>query len=256
MIHLKCKSSEVAKFCLLPGDPCRAELIAKKYLSNYRVINKHRGLFAYTGKWKNIPVSVFTTGMGCPSAGIVVEEIAKLGVKYIIRVGTCGGVQKKINPGDYIIPDKAIPLIGLLKVYGIKYTPQFPDSDIFNILIKSVENFVNRDTTQPRWVPVFSTKKEGQSLWTGTICTSDAFYKEVEQARKWESKGVLAFEMECAGIFALAKLRRIKAGTILTATGNILYGRQVMETPAIKKAIDRMILIALEAIKELKQKNG
>lgn len=235
MIHLKCSSSDVAKFCLLSGDPGRAELMAKKFFSNAKVINKHRGLLAYTGRYKNIPVSVFTTGMGCPSASIVVEEMSRLGVKYIIRVGTCGGVQKKINPGDYIIPEKAIPLIGLLNVYGIKNKPQTPDNDIFNKLVKSAESLVDYS----------------QQIHKGTICTSDAFYKEVEQARKWEHRGVLAFEMECAGIFALAKLRKIKAGAILTATGNILYGIQVMETTEIKKAIDRMCLIALEVIIKL-----
>lgn len=234
MIHLKCKSSDVAKWCLLPGDPARAEFIAKKFLSKVKIINKHRGLLAYTGKWRNIPVSVFTTGMGCPSAAIVVEEIIKLGAKYIIRIGTCGGVQKKIQPGDYIIPEKAIPLVGLLNVYGIKNKPQTPHPDIFSKLMGTV--------------PIFRRKMGLSHFWVGTICTSDAFYKEIEQARKFENKGVLAFEMECAGIFALANLRKVKAGAILTATGNILYGTQVMETREIKKAIEKMILIALESI--------
>jgi purine-nucleoside phosphorylase len=206
-------------------------MIARKYLSNAKVISKHRGLLAYTGKWRNIPVSVFTTGMGCPSAGIVVEEIIRLGVKQMIRIGTCGGVQKEILPGDYVIPDKAIPLVGLLDVYNIKKTAQTPDNRIFKKIVEtSVKN----------------------KYHIGTICTSDAFYKEVEQARKWKSKGVLAFEMECAGIFALAKLRKVKAGCILTATGNIIYGKQVMETPSIKKSIENMVLIALETIKKIK----
>lgn len=234
MIHLKCRQTDIAKFCLLPGDPARAELIVKKYLSKSKIINKHRGLVSYTGKWNNIPVSIVTTGMGCPSAAIVVEELAKLGVKYIIRIGTCGGVQKNIIAGDLIIPDKAIPLIGLLKIYGIKYTPQFPDSDIFNILIKSASSLVN------------------VKYWIGSVATSDAFYKEIEQAKEWKSKGVLGFEMECAGIFALANLKKIKAACILTATGNILYGKQVMETKKIKEAIEKMILIALGTVKDLK----
>lgn len=244
MIHLKCKQTDVAKWCLLPGDPARAEFIAKKFLSKVKIINKHRGLLAYTGKWRNIPVSVFTTGMGCPSAAIVVEEIIKLGAKYIIRIGTCGGVQKKIQPGDYIIPEKAIPLVGLLNIYGIKNEPQKPNSNIFNRLVKIAAGFRHREV-----VAGFSLRSSGtQRSWVGTICTSDAFYKEIEQARKFENKGVLAFEMECAGIFALANLRKIKAGAILTVTGNILYGTQVMETREIKKAIEKMILIALESI--------
>jgi uridine phosphorylase len=87
----------------------------------------------------------------------------------------------------------------------------------------------------------------------GIIATSDAFYREIHQAREWEDKGVLAFEMECAGLFSLGLVRGIRVGAVLTATGNILYGEQVMETKEIALAIEDEIQIALNAVKRLEE---
>ncbi|MEK6645170.1 MAG: nucleoside phosphorylase [Candidatus Firestonebacteria bacterium] len=228
MIHLKCNKKDVAKICLLPGDPGRTQLIAEKYLDKPKKINDFRGLLAYTGFYQKVPVSIVTTGMGCPSAGIVVEELVKLGAKILIRIGTCGGVSKNIKPGDLIIPTSAVGLVGIISAYKIEPWTPVPDINVVNALLDSV-------------------KEKKLRYWIGAICTSDAFYREVEQAREWEDKKILAFEMECAGIFALAALRGIKAGAILTATGNILYGRQVMETLFVKKSIEQMIKVALSS---------
>lgn len=233
MIHLKCKSKDLAKMCLLPGDPARTKFIAEKYLKNKKIISDFRGLLAYTGYYNGRRVSVVTTGMGCPSAGIVVEELIKLGAKVLIRVGTCGGVPKYVQPGNLIVPSSAIPLVGLLKVYNVKHAPQTPNSELLRTLTNCAE-------------------KTKYKYWVGAICTSDAFYREKAQAKVWENKNVLAFEMECAGVFMLARLRGIKAGAILTATGNILYGKQVIENAKISRAVDNMIKIALETAYGLK----
>lgn len=232
-IHLKCKSSDLAEFCLLPGDPGRTEIVAKKYLAKPKLINSHRSLVAYTGKYKDIPVSVVTTGMGCPSAAIVVEELAKLKPgATLIRIGTCGGVPKSVRPGDLVIPNGAVPLVGILKSYGVENRPPVPAPNVFDVLVKQA--YLARTPYH-----------------AGMICTSDAFYQEKTEAKVWEKKGVLACEMECAGIFALARLRGLKAGAVLTATGNILYGKQVMDTPAIRAAIKTMIQMSLDTIENL-----
>lgn len=207
-------------------------MVAKNFLTSAKIINDFRGLLAYTGKFKNVPISVVTTGMGCPSCAIVVEELVMLGAKTLIRIGTCGGVQKKINPGDLIIPDSAFSLVGLLKSYNLKSKNTQPDSRLMGALIARAKKFPLK-------------------VWVGPICTSDAFYQEKKEAKEWESKGILVIEMECAGLFALAKLRKVKAAAILTATGNILYGQQVMETKEIKKSIEKMVEIALDTVSSL-----
>jgi len=231
-IHLKIKPKDLSTVVLLSGDPDRTKIVAEKFLTSVKIINDFRGLLAYTGKFKNVPVSVVTTGIGCPSAVIVLEELVSLGAKILIRIGTCGGVQKKIKPGDLIIPDSAIPLVGLLKSYQLNLRRTPPEIALMKNLIEKAKDFPPR-------------------TWVGPICTSDAFYQEKKEAKEWKSKGILAMEMECAGLFALAKLRKVKAGAILTATDNILYGRQVMESKEIKKAINTMCKIALETILSL-----
>jgi purine-nucleoside phosphorylase len=110
-IHLKISPEDLSPYVLLPGDPGRTKIIAEKFLTQVKRTSDYRGLLSYTGKYKNVPVSVVTTGMGCPSGGIVVEELASLGAKVLIRVGTCGGVSEKVNPADLIIPQEAIPLV-------------------------------------------------------------------------------------------------------------------------------------------------
>jgi len=260
-IHLKIQPKDLSPAILLSGDPGRTRMVAKNFLTSAKIINNFRGLLAYTGEFKNVPVSVVTTGMGCPSCAIVVEELVMLGAKILIRIGTCGGVQKKINPADLIIPDSAFPLVGLLKSYNLKLKNTQPDSQLTGALVARAKKFPLK-------------------MWVGPIYTSDAFYQEKKEAKEWESKGILAIEMECAGLFALARLRKVKAAAILTATGNILYpapllristrkvkilmqnyevlgqrggvyGQQVMETKKIKKSIKKMVEIALETVSSL-----
>lgn len=233
--HLKCQPGDIAPYALLPGDPGRAKMVAEKYLKNARLVNEFRGLVAYTGEYDGIPVSVVTTGMGCPAADIVLEEMKMLGVETVIRIGTCGAIQKNIPPGRIIIPNGAVPLCGILKAYDLELLPPVPDFTVLRAIVDSAQSL-------------------DLEYNVGVIATSDAFYSEIPQAREWENKAVLAFEMECAGLFILGLVRGIRVGAVLTATGNILYGEQVMETPQIAEAIEDEVRIALEAIKRLEEK--
>src|SRR6266545_1210224 len=97
-IHIRAEPGDYAEACLLPGDPLRARYIAEPVQSN-----AERGMLGYTGTWNGKPISVQATGMGCPSAAIVVEELVQLGVKRLIRVGTCGGLQPDLELGDLIV---------------------------------------------------------------------------------------------------------------------------------------------------------
>ncbi|MGB9736031.1 MAG: nucleoside phosphorylase [bacterium] len=236
LYHLKIKPEEISRFVLLPGDPHRAKYIATRFLTQSRLINEYRGLDAYTGFYNKKAVSVVTSGMGAPSAGIVIEELQRLGVKTIIRTGTCGGVSKKVKPSDIIIPTGAGALIGFKKVYGIDEIPSVPDFFVLKRLVEQGEGVLRK---QNKYRP---------AIHVGPIMTSDAFFSEKKDAKSLESKGILAMEMECAALFALGHVLGIKTGAILLATGNINYAQQVMDSPEIRTSMDIMLTIALEAL--------
>src|ERR671935_282815 len=107
-IHVRAEPGDYADACLLPGDPLRAKYIAETYLDNAVQRNAERGMLGYTGEFEGRPVSVQATGMGCPSAAIVVEELVQLGVKRILRIGTCGGLQPDMKLGDLIVAISAV----------------------------------------------------------------------------------------------------------------------------------------------------
>src|SRR5919197_2422522 len=108
-IHLRGEPGDYAEACLLPGDPLRAKYIAETFFESARQVNSERGLLGYTGTYRGRPVSVQASGMGCPSAGIVLEELAMLGVKRIVRVGTCGGLQPDLQIGGLVLRPSAFP---------------------------------------------------------------------------------------------------------------------------------------------------
>src|ERR671925_1492914 len=108
-IHIRAEPDEYAEACLLPGDPLRAKYIAETFLDDVQQRNAERGLLGYTGTFEGTPVSIQGTGMGCPGATIVFEELIQLGVKKLLRVGTCGGLQAHHALGDLIVALSAVP---------------------------------------------------------------------------------------------------------------------------------------------------
>ncbi|HVS86371.1 MAG TPA: hypothetical protein VHD91_12135, partial [Gaiellaceae bacterium] len=108
-IHLRAEPGEYADAVLLPGDPLRAKYIADTYLDGVKQVNSERGLLGFTGTWEGKPVSVQGTGMGCPGATIVFEELIQLGCTKLMRVGTCGGLQPHHALGDLIVALTAVP---------------------------------------------------------------------------------------------------------------------------------------------------
>src|SRR5437773_4898421 len=102
-IHVRADPGDYAEACLLPGDPLRAKYIAETYLDDPVQRNAERGMLGYTGTYEGSPVSVQATGMGCPSAAIVMEELVQLGVNRLLRVGTCGGLQTDLALGHLVV---------------------------------------------------------------------------------------------------------------------------------------------------------
>ncbi len=111
-VHVRAEPGDIAESLLLPGDPRRATYIAENFFDDARLVTKERGMLGYTGTYRGGPVSVQTTGMGCPSASIVTSELIQLGAKNLLRVGTCGGYHREMRLGDLVVATAAVPQDG------------------------------------------------------------------------------------------------------------------------------------------------
>jgi DeoD family purine-nucleoside phosphorylase len=228
-IHLRAEPGDYAEACLLPGDPLRAQYIAETYLDNAVQRNHERGMLGYTGEFEGRPVSVQSTGMGCPSAAIVVEELIQLGVKRLLRVGTCGGLQPDMTLGDLIVALSAVPADATAR-HLVGGEPHAPTSDWE--LVHSAVHFA---------------KEAGQPLRAGPVVTSDVFYNpDGGQYERWSQRGVLAVEMEAAVLFTLGALRSVQAGCLLTVSDVVVEGDfKRISDEELRAAVDRMTRIAL-----------
>ena len=195
-IHVRAEPGEYAEAVLLPGDPLRAKYIAETYLDDVVQRNAERGLLGYTGTYKGKPVSVQGTGMGCPGATIVFEELVQLGCKKLIRVGTCGGLQPHHALGDLIVALTAVPADSTA-MHLVGERAALPDRVL-----------VARSTA-----PCTPRRSSGQELHVGPIVSSDLFYNPDEgQYERWSKRGVLAVEMEAAALFTVARAPRRRGG--------------------------------------------
>jgi purine-nucleoside phosphorylase len=241
-IHLRAEAGDYAPLVLLPGDPNRATWIAGKFdggLAAARQVNDHRGLLGYTGKYKGVPVSVQTSGMGAPSISIVVEELLRLGAERLIRVGTCGGIGRGIKTGEIVIASAATPVDGATRTY-LHGDPYAPTAD-FGLVRSLVE----------------TSEKHGQKPHVGQVATVDVFYNpDGDYFSKWRSRGVLAFEMESSVLYYLAARAHAAGGNVAAAT--ILTVSDVLSEEAtseesylpldqLNRSIERTIEIALDA---------
>jgi purine-nucleoside phosphorylase len=210
-IHIHARPGDVAPIVLLPGDPGRATRVSKR-LRQVRRYNSNRGLLGYTGRYKRRPVSVQTTGMGAPSAAIVVEELSELGAKMVIRIGTA-----------------ACPLDGTTQQYldGDPYAPA-ASFRVVRALVEAAERLKVRHHVGP-------------------VATEDALYAVTpDWAGGLAERGVLAQEMEASAIFTVAALRGMEAGCVLVAS-NSAGKHERLPDGELLPAVDRMIDVALEA---------
>jgi DeoD family purine-nucleoside phosphorylase len=239
-IHLRANPGDYAEACLLPGDPLRAKYIAETFFDDPVEVNSYRGLLGYTGTFEGKPVSVQTSGMGCPSAAIVIEELVQLGVKKILRVGTCGGLRADVM-GELIVPLSAAAADTTAMLY-VDSEPYAPTAN-FEIVHELVHQ----------------AKELGKTLRVGPIVSSSVFYQPDQgQARRWAERGILAVEMEAAVLFTLGALRDVQAGCVLLVSdlvpgvsiqapaggGGYVY----MSDEDMRKAVDSMSELALHTV--------
>ncbi|BDH61571.1 purine nucleoside phosphorylase DeoD-type [Lysinibacillus sp. PLM2] len=228
-IHINAKQGEIAEIILLPGDPLRAKYIAENFLENVTCYNEVRNMFGFTGTYKGKRVSVQGTGMGVPSISIYTTELMQeYGVQKLIRVGTCGAIQKDVKVRDVILAQAASTDSKMNEIIfnGIDYAPTAD----FDLLLKAYNAGVNA----------------GLNLKVGNIFTADMFYSEENQNEKLARYGVLAVEMESAALYTLAAKFGRQALSVLTVSDHILTG-EATTSEERQTTFNDMIVVALEA---------
>ncbi len=233
--HVHVRPGDVGKYVLLPGDPDRVLRIAK-YLDNPREIAFHREHRTCTGTYKGITVSATSTGMGCPSTAIAVEELANVGATHFIRVGSTGAIQKGIGIGDIVISTGAFRLDGTCKYYVHEGFPALPDHYFTHALIETA--LKKKD-------------KNGFTLHIGLGATSDGFYGETpELIHTLMEHRVLNIEMESSALFTIAHVRGLKAAMICAVSGNLSTGDVIYEgvNSRLAQGWEDAIQVALDGI--------
>ena len=210
--HIRCKEGDVGRYCFLPGDPGRCEAIAKHFDDPVHV-GMNREYNIYTGTLLGQKVSVCSTGIGGPSAAIAMEELAAIGTDTFIRVGTCGGIDLDVLPGDVVVATGAVRF----EHTSLEYAPiEFPSVANFDIAMALKQ----------------ASEELGYRTHTGVVQCKDSFYGQhaperspvyYELLQKWESwkrLGVKASEMESATLFVVAAALGVRCGSCFHAVWN------------------------------------
>jgi len=222
--HLGLNASDIsgATLAIVPGDPDRVARIAQ-HLDEPRALAAHREFTSWIGKLDGNSVVVCSTGIGGPSTSIAVEELAQLGVTTFLRVGTTGGIQPNVNPGDVIVTTGAVRLDGASLHFAPMEFPAVADFECTTALVAAA-----RDS--------------GSTTHVGITASSDTFYpgqerydtttgRVVERLRgsldEWQSMGVLNYEMESATLFTMCASSGWRAGCV----AGVLVNRTQQEMP-------------------------
>ena len=214
--HLKLKKGDIGRYVIMPGDPKRCEKIAKRFDSP-KLIADFREYATWTGYIDGVKVSATSHGIGGPSTAIALEELIKVGADTFIRVGTCGGMNMDVLPGDIVIVNGAIKLGGTMDNYIPKEFPCVPNIEVLEAMIEASKNIVNN--------------LKGKTH-VGIVQCKDAFYSQhapesmavdKELLYKWDSyikAGALASEMESATLFAVGSAKNVRTGAAMLVLHN------------------------------------
>ena len=226
--HIESKLEDISSVVLMPGDPKRCEYIARKFLANSKIVNNVRGMTAYTGFYKTKKITVFPSGMGCPSMGIYSYELFKeYNVDTIIRIGTMGGYTD-LKLKDIVLVDNSITNSN----YG-KYLCNYPNININGDM--ELNNII------------LNTSKElGLNIYNGNIYSSDVFYEQNNDFKDKVAKyNVLGVEMESFALFTNAKLLNKKSATLLMVSDSFIYPDKLSSLER-EQGLDNLITLALE----------
>ena len=238
--HIGLAKGEVGEYVLVPGDPGRTPAIAK-YLDGAREVAFSREYRTFTGSLLGVPVSTISSGMGGPSVAIAVEELGELGVHTFLRVGTCGAAQPEIKMGDLVIGIGSVRSEGTPNGYVPLEYPAIASLDVVNALVEA-----SRAASAPYHV--------------GVIRSVDALYSDLVPERMprpkqlrddlemWSRAGVLSNDMESSTLFIVARIRKLRAGTINLCVDELGAGEIHHLDP---KYMDRMLRVAVDAVRRL-----
>ena len=230
--HISAEKGDFAPSILLPGDPLRAKHIAEGFLDDVRQVNEVRNMLGFTGSYDGVPVSVMGTGMGIPSVSIYATElITEYGVERLIRVGSCGGIPTSVELRDVILAIGACTDAGVNRIRygGYDYAAT---ADYW--LLRAAAD---------------AAAAMGIDVKVGNVHSADLFYNPDEHAfDRMEAMGVLAVEMEAAGLYGVAAEKGGRALTICTVSDHIRTGESTTSDER-QETFDEMVEIALETIK-------
>ncbi len=232
--HIEANYNDIAPLVLMPGDPLRAKKIAEDLLTDAKLVNDVRNVYAYTGYYKNKRVTVMAAGMGMPSAGIYYHELFKFyDVEKIIRIGTCGGTVKEEKLLDLVIADKSFTTSN----FGLTYTGKeshmaYPSKILTDNLISSA-------------------KEKNINYNLGGVFTMDFFGPYIDTKPMYDlipkDFNLMAEEMECFGLLLIANTLGKEAACILTVVDSPFYDT-IVTSEEREQGMDNMIKVALEAI--------
>jgi uridine phosphorylase len=237
--HVGLAKGEVGDYVLVPGDPARTVMIAK-FLDGAKEMAFSREYRTFTGSVAGVPVSTMSTGMGGPSVAIGVEELSELGVHTFLRVGTCGAAQPEIKIGDLVIALGSVRSEGTPNGYVPTEYPAVASLDVVNALVDAA-------------------KDSGAPYHVGIIRSVDALYSDLlpdsmprphlrDELEMWSRAGVLSNDMETSTLLVVARLRKLRAGTINLCVDELGAGEIHHLDPSY---MERMLKVAVDAIRRL-----
>ena len=227
--HINAKPGDFGKTVLMPGDPLRSKFIAENFLENAVLVNNVRGIHGYTGTYHGVKISVMASGMGMPSIGIYSYELyTQYDVENIIRVGSAGAMRADLELGSVVAGQGACTNSDFASQYelGGSYAPICD----FELLMAAVE----------------SARELGVKMPVGNLYSSDTFYDAAGRNMRFAKMGVMAVEMEAAGLYCTAAYTGKRALAICSISDNLITGEEL--TPEERQTtFTNMMKIALEA---------
>jgi 5'-methylthioadenosine phosphorylase/purine-nucleoside phosphorylase len=231
-IHLRAEAGDYAPNVLCPGDPRRSEYIAETFFDDgFRRVNEERGMLGFTGTFDGRPISVQTTGMGCPSAGIVFEELVMLGARRLIRVGTCGGLKDGMRMGDTVLAVSATAEDETPLRYA--QMPSYAPACTFELAETAAR--LSRD--------------QGATVHVGPVLTSGVFYDpDPTTFARWKRVGHIGVEMEAAMMYTVAAVHGIEALAMMTVSDLLAESGETerISDDDLKRGVDAMMRLACE----------
>lgn len=229
-VHIEAQKEQIAPRVLMPGDPKRAKYIAEKYLTDVQLVNELRGELAYTGKYKDVPVTIFSSGMGMGSMGIYSYELFNdYDVESIIRIGTAGSYTEDFKIFDILVADSA---------YSRTTFDEEAGREDIEVINSSFElNSIIMDTAALK----------GINARLGRVHTTEAFYTENKNYDQFLEKGCKVVEMEAYALFYNAKKFMKKATAIITVSDSLITHEEI-DSHTREQKLDEMIFLALESI--------